>query len=55
MSAVRLPGREQVVVAATLPSGVTAGQFAVLVQVAVERCLSDLLGPVNCAVVTYFC
>ncbi len=49
------PSRTAVIVAVSLPPGITAAQFSALVRCCVERRLSELLGPVNCAVVTSSC
>lgn len=47
--------RTQVVVAASLPPGVTAAQFSSLVHACVERRLAELLPLVDCAVVSASC
>ena len=49
------PARTQVVVAASLPPGVTAAQFSSLVHACVERRLAELLGPGAYAVVSASC
>lgn len=49
------PVRTAVIVAVSLPEDVTPAQFSALVRCCVERRLAELLGPVNCAVVTSSC
>jgi len=47
--------RAQVVVAASLPPGITTAQFSSLVALAVERRLRELLPGDDCAVVAVSC
>ena len=47
--------RTLVIVAASLPPGVSASQFSSLVHACVERRLAELLPLVDCAVVSASC